>query len=498
MRFNPPPGWPQPPEGWMPPAGWTPDPSWPDPPHGWQLWVPQHEADVSPDGGRDEDAGSAEPDWDPLFEPMAATSPTPADYSQTVESPATQTDSMVSATTPVTAPAAPSTTAPVDASVPDRCAGAAPGDAALLARIRELENALAAARAGDGGEGGVVELSDQQVLQDVGIYRYHHPLKDAAAYKDQLEAINDRIDEFVKTGRAVLASDMFTFDGSLAKGRKMTADFSKLMLRAYNAEADNCVRSLRSGNVRTAVARLERAVAAIERLGAIMEMRISPDYHHARVEELELTADFQMKVQEEKERAREQRAELKEQQQVERELAAEREKLDKERAHYLGVLEALRAKGDDAAAAELEGRLRDIDAAIEANDYRAANIRAGYIYVISNVGALGPNMVKIGMTRRLEPRDRVRELGDASVPFLYDTHALFFSEDAITLENELHKAFADRRVNHVNARREFFFATPAEVRELLLEKVGGLLEFNEESEAPEYFQSRGLWPAFDA
>ncbi len=126
----------------------------------------------------------------------------------------------------------------------------------------------------------------------------------------------------------------------------------------------------------------------------------------------------------------------------------------------MGVLEALRAKGDDAAAAELEGRLHDIDAAIEANDYRAANIRAGYIYVISNVGALGPNVVKIGMTRRLEPRDRVRELGDASVPFLYDTHALFFSEDAITLENELHKAFADRRVNHVNAASRVLLRHP--------------------------------------
>ncbi|WP_245618489.1 DUF4041 domain-containing protein [Knoellia aerolata] len=445
------------------------------------------------DAGLEGEPAASEPGWDPLFDPMPALAD---DVSATADAankepaaPAT-----APASTPVTVPAPASSTAATPSS-------AAPvgGDAALLARIRELERALAVARAGTGGSGdGVVELNDQRVLQDVGIYRYHHPLEDAAAYKDRLEAVNARIDEYVKTGRAVLASDMFTFDGSLAKGRKMTADFSKLMLRAYNAEADNCVRSLRSGNVRTAVARLERAMAAIERLGAIMEMRVNPDYHQVRVEELELTADFQMKVQEERERAREERAELKEQQRVERELAAEREKLDKERAHYLGVLEALRAKGDDAAVAELEGRLHDIDAAIEANDYRAANIRAGYIYVISNVGALGPNVVKIGMTRRLEPRDRVRELGDASVPFLYDTHALFFSEDAITLENELHKAFADRRVNHVNARREFFFATPAEVRELLLEKVGGLLEFNEKPEAPEYFQSCGLWPAFDA
>lgn len=494
MRFNPPPGWPQPPEGWVPPAGWSPDPSWPDPPDGWQLWVPE---DGSTAGDAAEHAADAVPpaqtpaDWDPLFDPM------PAAADATAPTEAATSAAAPSATTPVPDPAGTSP-APVATGVSaSPSASPAPaGDAALLARIRELEQALAVARAGS-GDAGVVELSDQRVLQDVGIYRYHHPLEDAAAYKERLEALNARIDEFVKTGKAVLASDLFTFDGSLAKGRKMTADFSKLMLRAYNAEADNCVRSLRSGNVRTAKARLERAMAGIERLGALMEMRVNPDYHQVRIEELELTADFQMKVQQEKERAREERAELREQQRVEKELAAERERLDKEHAHYVGVLEALRAKGDHAAAAELEGRLHDIETAIEANDYRAANIRAGYIYVISNVGALGPNVVKIGMTRRLEPRDRVRELGDASVPFLYDTHALFFSEDAITLENELHKAFAHRRVNHVNERREFFFATPADVRELLVEKVGGLLEFNEEPEAPEYFQSRGLWPAFD-
>ena len=127
------------------------------------------------------------------------------------------------------------------------------------------------------------------------------------------------------------------------------------------------------------------------------------------------------------------------------------------------------------------------------NDYRIANIRAGYVYVISNIGAFGPGVVKVGLTRRLEPRDRVRELGDASVPFPYDVHALFFSQDAVTLENELHHALEDRRVNYVNSRREFFFAAPVYVRELLQEKVGGLLEFTEEPEALEYFQSRGQW-----
>ena len=459
MRFNPPPDWPQPPAGWVPPPGWKPDPAWPDPPDGWQLWL------------RDED-----------------TTPVPMPEIPSVAVPPVEPPMPPPATTP-TSPDGPIMPEPHVAGAP---AAGAPDVSALVRRISDLEAALAAAGS---GASEIVELNDQRVLQDVGIYRYHHPLEDAAAYRERLSALNAQIDELVRGGRAVLAADMFTFDGSLAKGRKMVSDLSKLMLRAYNAEADNCVRSLRSGNISTAKKRLENAMKSIEKLGVIMDMRVEPDYHRTRVEELELTADFQMKLQEEREQAREERELLREQQRAEKELAAERERLVKERAHYASALEALRAKGDETAAGELEGRLAEIDAAIEANDYRSANIRAGYIYVISNVGALGPNIVKIGMTRRLEPRDRVRELGDASVPFLYDTHALFFSDDAITLENQLHKAFAHRRVNCVNERREFFFATPTEVRDVLAQKVGGLLEFTDEPEAAEYFQSRGRWPA---
>jgi hypothetical protein len=362
---------------------------------------------------------------------------------------------------------------------------------ALLTRIRELEAALQLAQAG----GGLVELNDQQVLQDVGIYRYHHPLENAAAYKERLKALEGEMDTVIKAGQAVLAADMFTWDGSLAKGRKMVGDLSKLMLRAYNAEADNSVRSLRSGNVTTAKKRLEAAVTAIEKLGGMMQMRINPDYHALRIQELELVADFQMKVQEEREKAREEREMLREQRKVEQELAAERERLDKQKAHYESVLATLRANGDTAGAEEMAAQLAALDQAIEANDYRSANVRAGYVYVISNIGAFGPNIVKIGMTRRLEPMDRVAELGDASVPFRYDVHVLHFSDDAVAMENALHKRFADRRVNFVNERREFFFATPAEVKAALLQYDGNVLEFNEDPEAEEYYQSRGRWPA---
>lgn len=340
-----------------------------------------------------------------------------------------------------------------------------------------------------------VELNDAVLLQQVGIYEYHHPLENADAYKTRLAELRERIREAVRSGNAILASDMFAYNNSLAKGRKMTADFSKLMLRAYNAEADNCVRSLRAGTIASAKKRLETSVETIARLGNMMEMRVSPDYHELRIEELELTADYLFKVQEERERAREERERLREERRAEQELAAERERLAKERSHYANALLALQHQGKIDEAEELAGRLEAIDKAIEFNEYRTANIRAGYVYVISNIGAFGEHIVKIGLTRRLEPMDRIRELGDASVPFPFDVHALYFSDDAVTLENELHAAFDVRRVNHVNRRREFFFATPEDVRVVLAEKLGNLLEFTQAAEASQYFQSRHDWPA---
>jgi hypothetical protein len=457
--FNAPPGWLVPMGGWVPPDDWTPNPSWPPAPTDWEFWIP---------AGPARSAVAPEPSLSPHTAPLPP------------EAPAT------------TGGLAPANRQRIVAPACD----AEPGRTQLCARIAELEVEVTRLRsiATSVADSDVVDLDDERVLQEVGIYRYHHPLENAAEYRDQLRSLNDQIKEMVKERDAVLASDMFTFNNSLAKGRKMTGEFSKLMLRAYNAEADNCVRALRAGNVLTAKKRLDASVAAIAKLGSMMEMRVNPRYHELRFRELELTADYLMKVQEEKEEAREERERLREERKAEHELAAERERLAKERSHYANALEAVRSSGEVAAIAELAERLQSIDQAIEQNDFRTANIRAGYVYVISNTGALGPNMIKIGLTRRLEPMDRVRELGDASVPFPFDVHALFFSEDAVTVEADLHRAFAPHRVNRVNLRREFFFATPAEVRVVLTEKIGNLLEFTDHPEATQYLQSRGYWP----
>ncbi|WP_255922499.1 DUF4041 domain-containing protein [Streptomyces humicola] len=264
-----------------------------------------------------------------------------------------------------------------------------------------------------------------------------------------------------------------------------------------NAEADYAGRSMRPHRLASLVDRLDKSRATVARLGATMQIRISDSYHRLRVRELELTADYLAKQEEEKERRRELRERQREEEKLQREVERERARLAKEQAHYRGALQRLRAASeggavDEAEVAQLEQQLAEHDAAMAAVDAREANIRAGYVYVISNIGAFGESIVKIGLTRRLEPMDRVNELGDASVPFRFDVHALIFSEDAVGLERTLHQEFDDRRVNRVNLRREFFYVRPAEVREALQRFAGQhLLQFREEAEAPEWRASGG-------
>ncbi len=336
----------------------------------------------------------------------------------------------------------------------------------------------------------VVVTEETALLQEAGVYEYRHPLSDAVAYQAALAGLQGQIKSMTKRdGGAVLAATGWTVNGSEAEGRVMVRDFSKLMLRAYNAEADNLVRGLKPYKLDSAVERLGKVAAIIAKLGKTMHIRISESYHRLRVRELELTADYLAKVAEEKEREREEKARLREERRVQQEIERERARLDKERQHYANALAALQAKGDVDGAAQMQERLAQIDTAIEDVDYRAANVRAGYVYVISNLGAFGEKMVKVGMTRRLDPLDRVKELSDASVPFNFDVHALFFSDDAVGIEAKMHARLADRRVNLVNQRREFFYATPQEAKEHLLELAGSLLQYEEVPEALEYRQS---------
>jgi Domain of unknown function (DUF4041)/Meiotically up-regulated gene 113 len=510
VRFNSPPGWPRVPDGWVPPAGWTPDPSWRPAPPDSQFWVSVEGEPI--DAIRSDESPSN--DGNPPHEQIGTeAAPTTSSASAapvpvvTGRHAAPTTSSAGAAGVPVVTGrhAAVATTLPAvmaAAPAPDplisRAAAPPYNERDIESPARRVEEAERRIRALEQEEQElrerIIELRDSVALQDAGLYDYHHPLENADLYKPMLAGLQARMTEMIRRGRAVIASNTFSYNNSLALGRKMTSDFSRLMLRAYNAEADISLRSLRAGNVAAAVKRLESSAKTIARLGTVMEMRIAPEYHELRVQEIRLTADYLTKSQEEKEAAREDRARLREEHKAQEELARDRERLDKERKRCLDELHVLEEKGKEKESGELQERLAQIDAAIEQNEQRAANLRAGYVYVISNIGSFGGEVVKIGMTRRLDPIERVRELDDASVPFPFDVHAVCFSDDAVALESELHAQFASCRLNNINLRREFFFATPHEVREALAAKVGNRLDFVEAPDAVQYYQSRGTWP----
>ena len=337
----------------------------------------------------------------------------------------------------------------------------------------------------------IVETKETAILQEIGIYEYRHPLSDAAAYEKALDRLQDAIKASAKKefGGAVLAATNWTIGGSEAEGRKMTREISKLMLRAFNAEADNLVRSLKPYKLQSASERLRGVAETIRKLGATLQVSISPAYVQLRIDELDLTADFLQKQAEEKEAERQERERMREERKAQQEIERERAKLLKEKQHYQNALEVVASNGDQEGARRLREQIADVQTAIESVEARAANTRAGYVYVISNIGSFGEKMVKIGMTRRLDPMERIRELSDASVPFNFDVHALFFSNDAVGIETSMHDRLSGYRVNEVNRRREFFHATPLEAKAHLAQLAGELLEFREVPEAIEYRQT---------
>lgn len=340
----------------------------------------------------------------------------------------------------------------------------------------------------------LIELDDKLTLQEAGVYEYHHPLENADAYKDALEQIRDEIRETIRSGAAIASNSRFAFDNSIAKGEKFVTEISGLALNGFNQEVENTIRTLRAGTLDVAKKRVSNSASKIAKFGKMMDLSISPEFLNLRIRELELVADYAAKLEEQRQLQREERERLREEEKARRELEAQKEKLLKEQSHYLNALAAMKEQGNVADAAVLESRLKELDEAIALNDYRLSNVRAGYVYVISNEGAFGPGILKIGMTRRLEPMDRIHELGDASVPFRFAVHALFFSDDAVGLESRLHQELSAKRLNRVNKRKEFFFATPTEVRDLLKEQAGALLEFDEEAVSEEFLQSKHYWP----
>ncbi len=341
----------------------------------------------------------------------------------------------------------------------------------------------------------LIETQEIAMLQEVGIYQYTSILDTSAGYSDKIAEIRSSIkDRNIANGGAIRAAQGWTVNGSTAEGAKMVKEFSKLMLRAYNGEVDDAIRTLKPFKLQAAVDRVNKVEQSIEKLGKTMQIEIDNDYHKLRVEEIRLTADFLSKKEEEKELQKEERLRLKEEEKAQREFEREKDKLNKELMHHQAVLAKADETGNLKVIEEARTKIAEVESSISGVEERVANVRTGYVYVISNIGSFGERVLKVGLTRRIDPEERIQELSDASVPFKFDIHAIIFSADAVSLEKQLHQELDKYRLNKVNTRKEFFSTSPAHVKELLTKlSTESILTYKEEAEAPEWrISSKGL------
>lgn len=328
-------------------------------------------------------------------------------------------------------------------------------------------------------------------LAQIGFYDYFNPAENSSDLKDKLVALKMRIKELARSREAIqYINKGFTFNNSQSSGDKFVKDFSDLMLTAYNQEVENAIVKMeKTRNINTALDRVNKAAEKVEKLGTMMSMKILDEYHRLRLHEIKLGFEFKLRQEQEKQEEADRRAELREQERAQKEHEKNLEKVIHERTHIRNIIAQL--PPDDPQLVQYNERLVVLEEAEKKSQESIANINAGYVYVISNLGSFGEGTVKIGLTRRQNPQDRVDELGSASVPFRFDVHTLHFSHNAVKLERELHQKFADKAVNRVNSRKEFFRVTPAEVRDamLSLSPNGTTLTFVEEADAPEYRMS---------
>ena len=335
---------------------------------------------------------------------------------------------------------------------------------------------------------------------DYGLYKPTFQFANSDLYKEKLNKLRDSQKQFIKNDNAVYASTDWKVNGSLTQGRIMVNNYKKLLLRAFNIECDDIVNNVKISNLDRSIERIKKTSEQISKLGKIMGIGVSPNYVQLKIDEVKLALDYQQKKQEEKEQQKELKAQAREEAKMLKEIEEERARLKKEQAHYENalnmILSQIQKNGETTELlekkAQLENQLKETSKAIENVDYREANRRAGYVYIISNIGAFGENVYKIGMTRRLDPQERIDELSDASVPFNFDIHAMIFTEDAPGLEAALHSAFESRKLNKINARREFFVVSLDEIKEEVRKNFDKTVEWVDIPEAEQYMQSQLL------
>ena len=340
---------------------------------------------------------------------------------------------------------------------------------------------------------------DELDIQEYGFFERKYKFSDSTKYKKKLDDLRSTQKEMIKNGEAGRIVTPMTLDGDLNKGKTMQNQLIKAMIRGFNGEVDALLVKISVANSDKKIVSLKRTFAQLNKMYSRNQVEISRKYLDLKIDELNISAEYELQKQQEKELLREQREKEREEKRLQSEIKEKRKQLQKDRTHFKNmsekVRELLKTANDDMKEDllkqlnEYQEKLSELDELEEDIDYREAHATAGYVYVISNIGAFGEDVYKIGVTRRLEPLERIRELSSASVPFQFDVHALVFSEQAFALEAELHNELTNYRVNKVNNRKEYFKVSFDKIKEVLNRHNELTLELQEHAEAFEYRQS---------
>ena len=310
-------------------------------------------------------------------------------------------------------------------------------------------------------------------IKDMSQYEYDY--KDSKEFNEQLTRIRKKQRIMVKNKEAVVCDTEWEINGSISQGRKLTKDICKLALDSFDDFCDNLIIKLRYSGIQTVKEKILKKYQKINKLLISFNSEISGKYVDLKFEEANLKCKWLMKKEEEKEEIRRREQEIKEQLKLEEEINKAKEKIQYEQTQFNTEIARLQEQlaneqGNKKTIMNQLKKLQDKLAKLEEKKKdvlnRQINKKAGWVYCISNPSLDG--MVKLGVTRRLNPMDRVNELGSASVPFKFGVHSIIFSEDAFKLEHDLHMAFDNYRVNKVNKQKEFFAVTLDMVKEEVL------------------------------
>lgn len=300
---------------------------------------------------------------------------------------------------------------------------------------------------------------DTLSFAEFGVYEPQFSFNDGELFKERIALIRKEQKDLILKGLATICGATVTIGDSLSKGQTAVKRQEKLSLRAFNSECEAAIANTKWNNVNAMEKRIKSAAEQINKANKSMMLSIAEPYVQLKIDELRVTHEYR----EYKKQERDRLAELRSNERQEERLRKEIYDTELEERRWQSKLNEVRASAGADTDTKLSQRIEELEQLLAEAHERTERAKSmaeltstGFVYVISNVGSFGEGVVKIGVTRRLDPDDRIRELGDASVPFTFDTHAMIYSGEALKLEASLHSEFHAHRVNLSNMRKEFF------------------------------------------